>query len=99
MSTAIIVVSLPSLKPLIMRSTPNNTSNRSATGYMHAGSGKPKSGTTSHIRGGQKIEDDEMELTFLDREPSITPTNDSRGQEGKGGVVVTTNVTVTREGV
>ena len=99
MCTAVIVVSLPSLKPLIVRTTPTNTSNRSTNGYLQAGSGKPishRAGTvTSHIQGGHA--DDEMELTFLDRKVSPTPTSTTGGQDGKDAVTVTTNVTVTRD--
>jgi hypothetical protein len=104
MCTAIIVVSLPSLKSLIGRTTPVNTTNRSNTGYLQAGSGKiPGSSRptySSHIQGGT-IDDEEMELTFLDRKPSPTPTGttDETGaaQSGKDSVIVTTNFTVTRD--
>jgi hypothetical protein len=103
MCTAVIVVSLPSLKSLIVRATPVNTSNRSNTGYLQAGSGKTPGSSrptyTSHIQGGT-IDDEEMELTFLDRKPSPTPTGttDETGvQSGKDNVIVTTDFTVTRD--
>jgi hypothetical protein len=102
MSTAIIVVSLPSLKFLIIRSTPTNTSNRSTNGYKQTSSGKP--GTyrvktaRSHFQDGRM--DDEAELTFLDRKPSPSPTGTTTGtetQDAKDSVMVTTDVTITRE--
>jgi hypothetical protein len=103
MCTAIIVVSLPSLKSLIARATPQNTSNRSNTGYLQAGSGKTPGSSrptyTSHIQGGT-IDDEEMELTFLDRKASPTPTgatDETGAQSGKDNVVVTTNIMVTRD--
>ena len=104
MCTAVIVVSLPLLKSLIARATPANTANRSNTGYLKTGSGKPVSsgrgGTyTSHIQGGT-VDDEEMELTFPDRKASPTPTgttDETRTQDGKDNVIVTTNVTVTRD--
>jgi hypothetical protein len=68
MCTAVIVVSLPSLKSLIVRPSPNNTNDRSNSGYLQAGSGKTigsrGNGHSSHVRAGA-LEDDEMELTFL----------------------------------
>jgi hypothetical protein len=72
MCTAVIVVSLPSLKSLIVKTTPNNTYDRSNSGYLQAGSsktigGKGKGhGHSSHVQGGT-LDDDEMELTFLVR--------------------------------
>ncbi|KAF1830240.1 hypothetical protein BDW02DRAFT_650792 [Decorospora gaudefroyi] len=99
MSTAVIVVSLPSLKSLVARATPTNTTNRSNTGYMPTGASSGKKGGTytAHIQGGT-VDEDEMELTFLDRKASPTPTGTTGEHEvGKDGVVVTTNVTVTRD--
>jgi hypothetical protein len=104
MSTAVIVVSLPSLKSLIVRKTPTNTENRSNTGYLQTGSGKPVGGSrggtyTSHIQGGT-VDEEEIELTFLGRKNSPTPTgatDETRNQDGKDNVIVTTNVTVTRD--
>ncbi|KAF2877700.1 hypothetical protein BDV95DRAFT_155473 [Massariosphaeria phaeospora] len=100
--TATIVVSLPALKTLIVRSTPTNTSNRSTNGYMQTSSGKAISragGTSrSYAHGGNR--EDEMELTFLDRKPSLSPTGTTTGtgtQDAKDGVIVTTDVTVTRD--
>ena len=47
-------------------------------------------------------DDDEVELVFLDRKSSpTTPAgtiNETNSQEHKEGVVVTTNITVTRDG-
>ncbi|CAG5137584.1 uncharacterized protein ALTATR162_LOCUS159 [Alternaria atra] len=104
MCTAVIVVSLPSLKSFIARTTPAHTANRSNTGYIQTGSGKPVSSSrggtyTSHIQDGT-VDHEEMELTFLDRRASPTPTgttDETRTQDGKDNVMVTTNVTVTRD--
>jgi hypothetical protein len=103
MSTAIIVVSLPSLKPLIVRSDPTNTSNRSTNGYVQTGSGKPTThdGGTSqpHVQGGKM--EDEVELVFLDQKPNLSPTVTTGGTEVPNiddAVIVTTRVTITREG-
>jgi hypothetical protein len=104
MCTAVVVVSLPSLKSLIVRTAPTNTSNRSNTGYLQPGSGKPVSSSrdgtyTAHIQGGT-VDEEEMELTLLDRKASLTPTgttDETKTQDGKDNVIVTTNVTVTRD--
>jgi hypothetical protein len=101
--TAIIVVSLPSLKTLITRASPTNTTDRSTNGYVQTGSGKPYShgretGRSSHTRGG--VMDDEVELVFLDRKPSpaLTGTTSGTGKEdAKDAVMVTTNLTITRD--
>jgi hypothetical protein len=101
MSTAVIVVSLPSFKSLIARSTPQNTSNRSTSGYMQAGSKKAKSnGVTSktHIQGGNM--EDEIELVSLDRKSSPSPTRTTTGngaQDARDAVMVTNHVTITRD--
>jgi hypothetical protein len=102
MCTAVIVVSLPSLKSLLVKPTPTNTSNRSTSGYVQAGSGKTigskGNGHSSHVQGGTM--DDEVELTFLDRKVSPTPTgttDETRVQDGKDAVIVTTDFTVTRD--
>jgi hypothetical protein len=104
MCTAVVVVSLPSLKSLIIRTTPTNTANRSNTGYLNPGSGKPvissRSGTyTARIEGGT-VDEEELELTFLERKASLTPTgttDETKTQDGKDTVIVTTDVTVTRD--
>lgn len=73
MCTATIVVSLPALKALIVSATPINTTKRSTSGYINAGSGKLASnyGTPMpHVQGG-KIRDDEVELVLqVSRQPS-----------------------------
>ena len=111
MCTAVIVVSLPSLKALIIRPTPNNTYDRSNSGYLQAVDGKTigskGNGHSSRVQGGT-LDDDEMELTFLvrdvpshqDRKASPAPTgatDETRVQDGKDGVIVTTDFTVTRD--
>jgi len=100
MCTAVIVVSLPSLKALIVRSTPTNTANGD-NGYVQTGSGKPTSaregGPRMHVQGGKM--DDEMELVFLDRKasPSLTgSTTDTRVRDGRDAAMHTTDVVVTR---
>ncbi|PQE24367.1 hypothetical protein CJF31_00002637 [Rutstroemia sp. NJR-2017a BVV2] len=104
MSTGIIVVSLPYLKSLIMRRSGRDSAVRNATKYPtnsnHLSGNKGE--VRSHIQGGKA--DDEVELVFLDRKTSPCPTGDTghseyetRGEEcqdGKDGVIVTTNVSV-----
>ena len=69
---------------------------------MQTGSGKPIShggGTSRSQTEGGKM-DDEMELVFLDRKPSPSLTRRTSGTEAhdvKDAVMVTTNVTITRE--
>jgi hypothetical protein len=73
MCTATIVVSLPALKALIVSATPTNTSKRSTSGYINAGSGKLVSnhGTLKSPVQGGKISDDELELVLqVSRRPS-----------------------------
>ena len=103
MSVAVIVVSLPALKTLIVRVTPKTTSKRSTDGYFKTGSANPISNreiSRSHIQGGEL--DDEIELVPLDRKPSPSPTRTTSGT-GEGNcrneVIVTTNVIVTSEDV
>ncbi|KAG9191744.1 hypothetical protein G6011_10478 [Alternaria panax] len=103
MCTATIVVSLPSLKALIVKPAPNNTYDRSNSGYLQAGSsktiGSKSNRHSSHVQGGT-LDDDEMELTFLDRKASPAPTgatDETRVQDGKDAVIVTTDFTVTRD--
>ncbi|KAL5371583.1 hypothetical protein DPSP01_014163 [Paraphaeosphaeria sporulosa] len=101
MSTAVIVVSLPSFKSLIVRSTPQNTYNRNTNGYMQAGSKKSTSHAVmskTHIQGGKM--DDEVELVFLHRKSSPSPfrtTSGSGPEDAKDAVMVTTHVTITRD--
>jgi hypothetical protein len=105
MCTAIIVVSLPNLKTLITRPTPNNTTDRSTNGYLQAGSIKlsENRGTNrSHAYRGDM--DEEMELTFLERKPSPSPTTTTAEtgigpHDAKDSVMVRTDVTVVRETV
>lgn len=105
MCTATIVVSLPALKVLIVRSSPQNTSYRSNDGYINAGSAKPLSNlgaSRSHVQGG-RISDDELELVFQGtRKPSPSPsrTTSSTGpQEIKDNVLVTTDWSVTTHNI
>ena len=102
MCTAIIVVSLPFLKSLIIRPNSPNTTGRSNTGYVHASSHKTDGsiGNSSKARAQHDTMDDEMELTFLDRKPSPAPsaaTDETRGRDKRGQVLVRTEVTVTRD--
>jgi hypothetical protein len=108
MCTANIVVSLPALKALIVRSSPTNTSYRSTDGYMNAGSSKPLSGhnhgiSRSHVQGG-RISDDELELVFQgSRKPSPSPSRTTSTttapQDVKDNVMVTTDWSVTTHAV
>jgi len=102
MCTAVIVVSLPFLKSLIVKSQSPATTSRSNTGYVQAGSNRLElSGGdtyTSNVQAGRA--EDEMELTFLDRKGSPTPTgttDETRTQDGKDNVTVRTDWTVTRD--
>ncbi|EOA83731.1 hypothetical protein ACJQWK_00752 [Exserohilum turcicum] len=104
MCTAVIVVSLPFFKTLIMRSTPPNSTNRSNSGYVKGSSNQANahggSGFTSRTRGGPM--DDEVELTLQDRERkgSLTPTgatDEARTPDGKDHVTLATDWTVTRD--
>src|SRR5687768_12524760 len=99
MCTAVIVVSLPSLKVLIMRSSPNNSSYpRSTDGYIqHASSAKPLShhGTSkSHVHGG-RISDDELELVFQGSRSPSRAASSTTPQDSKDNVMVTTEWNVT----
>jgi hypothetical protein len=102
---ALIVVCLPALKPLIVRSSPTNTSNRSNGGYIQPGSSKALEHNTggisrAHIRAGSM--DDEMELTILGRDRSPSPPGTiarTGSQDAKDTVMITTHVAVTREAV
>ncbi|EMD85332.1 hypothetical protein COCC4DRAFT_65715 [Bipolaris maydis ATCC 48331] len=102
MCTAIIVVSLPFFKTLIIRSSTPTTMSRSDTGYISGPSNRIHvSGDdtySSHVQGGPS--DDEVELTFQDRKRSLTPprmVDEVRTQDGKDNVMVTTKWTVTRD--
>jgi hypothetical protein len=106
MVTATIVVSLPSLKPLIMRIPPVNTSNRSNSGYMNAASGRSLShpGMPRSYGHATKSGDDEVELVHRERElsrkSSLSPIRDICaivGQDAKDVVRVTTDIAVMRE--
>jgi hypothetical protein len=75
MCTAIIVVSLPTLKPLIMRVTPTNTSNRSASGYVKSGPPRSLSHPSRSHPQGRKFGDDEIELVLRESRKSSMTTN------------------------
>jgi hypothetical protein len=104
MVTATIVVSLPSLKPLLIRITPVNTSNRSNSGYMNAALGRSLShpGAPRSYAHATKSRDDEVELVHreLSRKSSLSPTRTTSGteaQDAKDVVIITTDIAVTRE--
>ncbi|KAF2633928.1 hypothetical protein BU25DRAFT_427336 [Macroventuria anomochaeta] len=102
MCTATIVVSLPSLKALIVRSSSNNTTYpRSTNGYMqHAGS-KPFSNhgvSISHVQG-VRISDDELELVFQGSRNPSRATSSTRPEDAKDNVIVTTEWNVTTHAV
>jgi hypothetical protein len=101
MCTAVIVVSLPGLKSLIVRATPQNTKERSSNGYQRTPSRQPYGNRSFVSRGDPEPfrGDDEQELvtynqhshSFLNR--SI---NETGPPSAKNAVMVTTNLTVTR---
>lgn len=100
MCTGNIVVSLPALKALIVRSSPSNTDYVHNDIYINTSSGKPQlsaHGTSrSHVQAG-RLSDDELELVFQgSRKPSPSPsrtTSSANGErdagDAKGDVVVT----------
>ncbi|KAJ4994022.1 archaeal flagellin n-terminal-like domain-containing protein, partial [Stagonosporopsis vannaccii] len=107
MCTAVVVVSLPALKPLLIRNSPNNSSYpRSTNGYMqHPGSGKPLSnhGTSrSQVHGG-RISDDELELVFqgarIDSRSQSHTTTSTDPPNPKDIVLVTTEYNVTTHAI
>src|SRR5690242_630461 len=111
MCTAVVVVSLPALKPLLIRHSPNNSSyRRSTSGYMqHPGSGKPLSnplsnhGTSrSQIQGG-RISDDELELVFqgarIDKRSQLSTTSSTDPPTSKDNVLVTKEYDVTTHAI
>jgi hypothetical protein len=93
MCTATIVVSLPTLKPLIMRVTPTNTWNRSASRYVK--SGPPRSLSHPSRSHPQKREggDDEIELVLRESRKSSMTTNATE-KAAKDSVRDTTNTVV-----
>jgi hypothetical protein len=100
MCTATIVVSLPAMKALIVRASPNNSSYPRSTGgyHQHPGS-KPISNhgvSRSHVQGG-RISDDELELVFQGSRNPSRATSSTRQDDAKDNVMVTTewNVTTT----
>jgi hypothetical protein len=106
MCTATIVVSLPLLKPLFMRMSPTNTSNRTASGYKHAESKKSVGHLSLSRSYGQTrfTGDDEIELVLRDlrisQKSSISQARSISAtdlKDSKDGVRVTTDVTVTRD--
>ncbi|KAL6703043.1 hypothetical protein ACN47E_010250 [Coniothyrium glycines] len=99
MCTAVIVVSLPSLKPLIVRTTPTNSSNRSTNGYVqHKTSRLFHDKATVLCTSGQRS-DDELELFDGAANPmssrSYAGSQKGAAEMGKD-VVVTTDVVITR---
>lgn len=102
MCTAVIVVSLPSLKALIMRTSPNNTSYpRGTDGYIqHGDSAKPFShgASTSRVQGG-RISDDELELVFQGSQNPSRRNSLTRTQDSKENVMVTTEWDVSTHAV
>jgi hypothetical protein len=100
--TAIIVVSLPSLKALIVRSDPA-TSNSRSKGYVHTSSSRlnSKRGGASRVRVEDRDIDDEIGLVLQGRPDSVrtqetTPAEGKLKKEVDGGVVGT-NKTITRD--
>lgn len=101
--TGIIVVSLPGLKSLVVRSaSPQTTKHRNTNGYMQTFSGQQYSSrafASSRVRSEGAGMDDEMELFPYDHKSSLTPTRATTetGSTGaKDAVIVTTDVVITR---
>ncbi|KAF1932635.1 uncharacterized protein M421DRAFT_97919 [Didymella exigua CBS 183.55] len=88
MCTATIVVSLPALKALVVRTSPNDSSYpRSTDGYQQHPGSKPLGNqgvSRSHVQGG-RISDDELELVFQGSQ-----TDSTRQDDRKDNVMVTT---------
>lgn len=101
MCTAVIVVSLPTLKPLVVRTSPNNTSQRSQhNGYLQHLSSKVLTHKGKTIQSPAAQSDDELELFGADQ-PIMTRSyaGSHKGMAGLGKereVVVTTDVVITR---
>jgi hypothetical protein len=100
--TAIVVVSLPSLKALIVRSDPATSYSRSK-GYVHTSSSRlnSKRGGASRVRVEDRDIDDEIGLVLQGRPGSVrtqetTPVEGNLKKEVDGGVVGT-NETITRD--
>jgi hypothetical protein len=100
--TAIIVVSLPSLKALIVRSDPAISNSRSK-GYVHTSSSRlnSKRGGAPRVRVEDRDIDDEIGLVLQDR-PASVRTQETAPVEGKlkkevDGGVVGKDETVTRD--
>jgi hypothetical protein len=102
MSTAVIVVSLPGLKSLLVRSrSPGNTSDRSNNGYVQASSRQPSSNRalTSRAVAHEGPLEDELELISYGHSPSLATvgtSDDTTKPDIKDAVMVTKNFTVTR---
>lgn len=101
MCTAVIVVSLPTLKPLIVRSSPNNTTERSHhNGYLQHLSSKVLSHKPGNTHSPAAQSDDEMELFGADQ-PVMTRSYAGSQKAGiepgkEREVLVTTDVIITR---
>jgi hypothetical protein len=102
--TAIVVVCLPSLKVLIVRSDATNSYGRSKNGYGNSGSSKlnSKKAASSRVRIEDQDIDDEIGLVLQNRPGSAhteetTPTEVKSKREKDNGVVVGTNETITRD--
>lgn len=104
MCTATIVVSLPALKVLVIRSSPNNTGYHSSYGYVNAAPGNTPSNhgvSKSHVQGG-RISDDELELVFQGSRktsPSPSRTSSTGRHDAKENVMVTTEWNITTHAV
>ncbi|KAF4985315.1 hypothetical protein FGRMN_11235 [Fusarium graminum] len=103
MSTAVIVVSLPGLKSLFVKSkSPRNTSDNSNNRYIHKSSRQPSGHKSfaSRARVEEEQYDDELELIPYGQNSTLATSqtpSEKREPDIDGAVTVTTNVTVTRE--
>lgn len=103
MSTAVIVVSLPGLKSLLVHvSTPNATIHRRSRGYLPASPRQPTTksfASRSRSQPGDLPLDDEVELISYGQSSSLAGnmTLDTTSEaNSKNAVMVTTDFTVTR---
>ncbi|RGP81403.1 hypothetical protein FLONG3_547 [Fusarium longipes] len=103
MSTAVIVVSLPGLKSLLVRVTsPSNTADRSTNAYAHTSSRQPSGNRAFASRAVAQDNgfDDELELIRYGQNSSaaeVGAMDDAGNRFIKEAVVVTKDFTVARE--
>jgi peptidoglycan hydrolase-like amidase len=78
MATATIVVSLPSLKPLITRISPTNTSNSNNSGYINAVWSLSRPEPSRSYAQATRASDDEVELVHREEASRNSPIDLTR---------------------